>query len=104
MRKIVSLLLVMFVAVAVLVAAQTPSSEDRVSGKVLRLNQEKSTLVVQLNTSKIERTVLYSPATKWTKAGSPIDRTEIKDNSSVVCVGRFNEKKELKATRCELQP
>ncbi len=101
MRKIVILLLAIVVAVAVLAAAQ---SEDRVSGKVLRLNPGKSILVVQLTKSKIERTVFYSSTTKWTKAGNPIDMKEIKDNSRVVCVGKFSEKKELNATRCELQP
>ncbi len=104
MRKIVVLFLAMVVAVAVLAAAQTPPNEDRVSGKVLRLNPEKSMLVVQLTKSKIERTVFYNATTKWTKAGKPIDMKEIKDNSNVVCLGKFDEKKELTATRCELEP
>ncbi len=104
MRRMMILLLVMVVTVAVLAAQQAPPNEDRVSGKVMRMNPEKSMLLVQLTKSKLERAVFYTPTTKWTKAGNPIDIKEIKDNSVVVCVGKFNEKKELTATRCELQP
>jgi len=103
MRRMVILLLVMVVAATVLVAQQAPPGKDRVSGKVARMNPEKSMLVV-LTKSKIEETVLYTPTTQWTQGGKPVDMKEFKDNSNVVCIGKFNEKKELNATRCELAP
>ena len=52
MRKIVISLLVMFVAFQVL-AAQTAPKEDRVSGTIVRMNMDKSMLVVKENRSAI---------------------------------------------------
>jgi hypothetical protein len=70
----------------------------------VRSNPEKSILVVKESKSDIERTVLYSSATKWTKGtGVPVDMKEFKDGSRVICLGKLNEKGELAATRIDLQ-
>jgi hypothetical protein len=85
-------------------AVQTAPKEDRVSGTIVRINKDKSTLTVQENTSKIERTVFYNESTKWTKGkGVATDMKEFKDGSRVICLGKLNEKGELTATRIDLQ-
>ena len=83
--------------------SQTAGNEGRVSGTIARSNPEKSTLVIKEHRSNIERTVFYSPSTQWTLDKKTVDMKEFKDGSQVVCIGKMNEKKELTASRCELQ-
>ena len=116
MRKIMILLLAMLVALGVFAAppqgagtgnkataSQKAPKEDRVSGTIIRSNPDKSTLTVKEHKSNIERTVFYSDSTKWTKEKGAADKKEFKDGSRVICLGKFNEKKELTATRIDLQ-
>jgi hypothetical protein len=116
MRKIVVLLMAMFVVSAILaappksagaaknsVASQDSPQEDRISGTIVRSNSEKSTLIVRQSRSDIERTVLYSSATRWTKGKEAADMKQFKDGSRVICLGKLNEKGELIATRIDLQ-
>jgi len=103
MRKIVISLLVMFVAFQVL-AAQTAPKEDRVSGTIVRMNMDKSMLVVKENRSAIEHNVFFNASTKWTKEkGVAADMKQFKDGSRVICLGKLNDKGELTATRIDLQ-
>jgi hypothetical protein len=112
-----TLLLAMSIALAMLAAPtlsadtspgtaafQTAANEDRVSGTIVRSNNDKSTLIVKENRSDMERTVVYTSATKWTKGqGVLVDMKEFKDGSRVICLGKLNEKGELTATRIDLQ-
>ncbi len=117
MSKMMILLLALFVALGVLAAApqsastiakgnafQNAPKEDRVSGTIARSTPEKSILTLKEHNSNIERTVIYNASTQWTKDKKPVDMKLFKDGSRVVCVGKFDEKKVLTATRCELQP
>lgn len=117
MRKLATLLLAVFVtaSLSVLAAPQQGGDEmgmgsssdmaklDRVSGTIIRSSKEKSTLTVRQNRSNIERTVVYSAQTKWTKGSTPEDMKEFKDGSRVICLGKLNEKGELNAVRIDLQ-
>jgi hypothetical protein len=116
MPKIIIMLLAMFVVLGLFAAqpqtadtsrqafaSQNAPKEDRVSGTIVRINKDKSTLVVKENRSNIEKTVFYSEATKWTKGTNPVDMKEFKDGSRVICLGKLNEKGELAATRIDLQ-
>lgn len=82
--------------------AQAAAKQDRVSGVILRQNKEASTLTIRRDS--IERTVVYDSSTKWTKDQKPAESSEFKDGSRVICVGKFDEKARLIATRCELRP
>ena len=105
MRKMMILFLAMFVALGILAAAQQGAGkEDRVSGTIARSTPEKSILTIKEHNSNIERTVIYNASTRWTEDKKPVDMKLFKDGSSVVCVGKFDEKRVLTATRCELQP
>jgi hypothetical protein len=85
------------------VASQKAPTLDRVSGTIARSNTEKSMLTVRQHKSNIERSVIYSAATKWTKGTKAADMKEFKDGSRVVCVGKFDDKGALNATRIDLQ-
>jgi hypothetical protein len=116
MPKIMIMLLATFVALGLFAAqplnanmgtqaaaSQNAPKEDRVSGTIVRFNKDKSSMIVKENRSDIELTVFYSEATKWTKGNSPTDMKEFKDGSRVICLGKLNEKRELAATRIDLQ-
>jgi hypothetical protein len=116
MRKLMTLLLTMFVALTVFAvpsqsagkagsatASQKAPEESRISGTIVRSSPDKSLLIVRQNRSNIERTVIYDKTTKWTKKGSPADMKEFKDGSRVICLGKSNDKGELTATRIDLQ-
>ena len=116
MRNIMILFLALLVALAVLAAppqgtstsgkaaaSQQAPKEDRLSGTIVRSSPDKSALTVKEHKSNIEHTVFYNATTKWTKEKGPADMKEFKDGSRVVCLGKFNEKGELTATRIDLQ-
>jgi hypothetical protein len=116
MPKIMIMLLATFIALGLLAAqpltadpgkqaaaSQNAPKEDRVSGTIVRFNKDKSSMIVKENRSNIELTVFYSEATKWTKGNDPTDMKEFKDGSRVICLGKLNEKRELAATRIDLQ-
>ena len=114
MKGIMTALLAMFVVVSLFAgpqqsaggtgaAMQKAPKLDRVSGTIARSNPEKSILIVKEHKSNIEKTVIYSPATKWTKGNQAADMKEFKDGSRVICMGKLNEKGELNATRIDLQ-
>ncbi len=113
MYKTMLLLLATFVSFGVLAEprpgagtqekAASAKKEDRVSGTIIHSNKDKSTLTVREGRSKIERTVVYNASTKWTKDKESADMKEFKDGSTVICVGKMDDKGELTATRIDLQ-
>ena len=116
MYKIMLLFVTMFVSLGLIAeprqaggtqektaSSQKAAKEDRVSGTIIRSNKDKSTLTVREGRSKIERTVLYTTSTKWTKDKQITDMKEFKDGAYVICLGKMDEKGELTATRIDLQ-
>ncbi len=111
MRKcLVILLAVMLVSVGIVaqgVAAEQKQKkgggkEDRWSGIIQRSNKDQSNLTVRKG--NIERTVVYDSNTKWTKEGSkPADMGDFKDGARVICMGKYDEKGRLMATRIDLR-
>jgi len=112
MRKVlVVLLAVAFAAVGLAaqekVAGQAKekkaaaAKQDRWSGYIVRQSKEKSTLTVRKG--NVERTVVYNSATKWTRRNKPADASEFKDESRVICVGKFDKKGQLIASRIDLR-
>jgi hypothetical protein len=116
MRKMLLLFLVAFIVLGLSAAwpqdssvkgkatvAQQTAKEYRSSGKIIRINPEKSTITVRETRSKIERTVIYDAATKLTKGKGTANINEFKDGASVICLGHLNATGELVATRMDLQ-
>ncbi len=83
-------------------AKKTSMKEDRWSGTIIRSSKENSTLTVGKGT--VEKTVAYDTNTTWTKMNKPgADMSAFKDGSRVICVGHYDEKGRLMATRCDLR-
>ncbi len=79
--------------------ADAGSKEARWSGTIVRSNDKVSTLTVRKG--HIEKIVHFESSTRWTEGTKDIDRSEIKDGDRVICLGKFNEKGELIATRVD---
>ncbi len=81
------------------------NTATRWHGQVVRINTETST--VDVRRAHITRTVHYDSNTKWTKTAGKkvveISPSEVKDSDSVICLGKFNDKKEFWATRIDLR-
>jgi hypothetical protein len=110
MRKfLVVLLVVMFATVGIVAQATAAAQEkkggakdDRWSGIIQRSNKDQSNLTVRRG--NIERTVVYDSNTKWTKEGNkPADMGDFKDGARVICMGKYDEKGRLMATRIDLR-
>ncbi len=79
------------------------AKEERVEGKVVRSNKDKSTLTVSGAVGN--KTVHYDASTHWEsqfhgdKKANAIDASQVKDGDYVICVGSNDDKGEFHATR-----
>jgi hypothetical protein len=84
--------------------AQGEAKQDRVSGRIVRSNKDKSTLTIRVQKTGVETTVSYDASTKWTsqyhgdKKANFIDASEVKDLDWVVCLGSYGDKGVFHAT------
>jgi len=115
MKKILVLLLAVAFAAAGVAAQEqaAPKKEkkakessstkaDRWSGTIIRSNKDNSTITVGKGT--VEKTVVYDANTQWTKMNKPVsDSSEFKDGTRVICLGKYDEKGRLMATRIDLR-
>ena len=74
---------------------------DRVSGTIQIMNKDTSTLTVR--SGNIQRTVIYNADTKFTKVNKPGSIDEVKEGVRIICVGKFDEKARLVATRIDVR-
>ncbi len=83
----------------------TEHPENRWDGRVVRINNDASTLDVRKG--HMPRTVHFDSNTKWTKTQGKkvvdISPTEVKVNDRVICLGKWNDKKEFWAERIDLR-
>jgi hypothetical protein len=77
------------------------AKELRWHGTLVRFNKDISTLNVRKGTT--ERTIHYDSSTQWTKGKKPIDMSEFKEGSDVICLGKADEKGEFHATQVDLR-
>jgi Cu/Ag efflux protein CusF len=78
------------------------AKEDRLEGTVHMINKDTSTIT--LRRGNVQRQVVYAADTKFTKVNKPgatID--EIKDGTRLICLGKFDEKGRLVATRIDIR-
>jgi hypothetical protein len=79
-----------------------PPKEDRVSGTIQTMNKDASSFTVRTS-GNIQRTVVYNADTKFTKVNQPGSIDEVKEGVRVICVGKFDEKARLVATRIDVR-
>jgi hypothetical protein len=80
--------------------AKAPA-EARWSGVIVRLNKDTSTVTVRKG--HIEKIIHYDSSTKWTKGTGDVEQSQFSEGSRVICMGKYNEKKEFIASRIDLR-
>jgi hypothetical protein len=112
MKRSVTLLFALFVAVVLSLALTTSvnaqekkakSDESRVSGAVHMINKDTSTITVRERRTNVQRQVVYNAQTKFTYQNKPGSLDDVKDGRRVICLGKFDEKTRLVATRVDVR-
>jgi Cu/Ag efflux protein CusF len=110
MRRTVSIVTGLLVGVVLTLSMATQTyakdksataKQNRLSGTIHMIN--KDTKTITLTTGNMQRQVVYDDNTKFTfrnKAGSLDD---VKEGRRVICLGHFNDKSQLEATRVDVR-
>lgn len=77
------------------------TSQARWSGTIVRLNDTTSTVTVRKG--HIEKDIHFEASTKWTKGTVNVDRSQFKEGSRVICLGKYDDKKKFVAERIDLR-
>lgn len=77
------------------------AKEARWHGVIVRINESMSTMEVRKG--RITRTVYYDDSTKWTEMNKPSQMSAFKEGANVICLGTFDEKGNIHATRIDLR-
>ncbi len=75
--------------------------EDRLTGTIHMIN--KDTKTVTLRKGNVQRQIVYSDETKVTYRNKPSNMEEVKEGRRVICLGKFNDKTQLVATRIDVR-
>ena len=108
MKALISLLADLFLLLSLAAMAspadqkRTPTKEDRLTGTVHMIDKDTSTIIIR--NGAVRRSVVYNAETKFTilnKQGGSIDDVIV--GRRVICLGKFNDKAQLLATRVEVR-
>ena len=94
----------LLLSLAVMASAQkkTSTKEDRLSGTVHRIDKDTSTIIVRKGA--VQRKVVYNAETKFTIQNKPDGSVDdVIVGRRVMCLGKFNDKAQLLATRVEVR-
>ena len=95
----------LLLSLAVMANAQdqkTSTKEDRLSGTVHRIDKDTSTIIIRKGA--VQRTVVYNAETKFTIQNKPDGSVDdVIVGRRVICLGKFNDKAQLLATRVEVR-
>jgi Cu/Ag efflux protein CusF len=104
----VALILGVFLSLALTAAAaaQDPkakakSKENRLSGTVHMIDKNSSSIT--LRKGNINRQVVYGGDTKFTLHNKPSSLDDVKEGRRLICLGTFDEKTRLVATRIDVR-
>src|SRR6266436_6726938 len=96
----------LLLSLAVMASAQdqkkTSTKEDRLTGTIHRIDKDTSTIIIRKGA--VQRKVVYNDETKFTiqnKPGGSIDDVIV--GRRVICLGKFNDKTRLVATRIDVR-
>ena len=112
MRKLATVVLLALCVIPVLAITGTAQDQDtkakmgsaklaRWHGVIIRTNKDDSTFTVRRQ--NIDKTVQYDSSTKWTHLNKPAEMSEFKDGTDVICLGTYDEKGVLHASRIDLR-
>jgi hypothetical protein len=108
LRSILALVVavLVFFALAMTASAQKKTKqtkEDRISGTIQMINKDTKTITVRTS-GNVQRQVVYNDDTKYTKVNKPGGTLEeLKDGTRIICLGKFNDKTQLVATRIDIR-
>ena len=95
----------LFLILAVIVSAQdrkrTSTKEDRLSGRVHTIDKDASAIIIRQGA--IQRRVFYNAETKFTIRNKPGSIDDVIVGRQVNCLGTFNDKSQLLATRVDVR-
>ena len=108
MRRSFPLLVGLFSVLALSLALTAPlkaqlkkTKPDRIQGRVQMINKATSTITVR--EGQVPRQVVYDKNTKFTYLNKPATVDEVKDGRRLICVGKFDDKTRLVATRVDVR-
>ena len=77
------------------------AKEARWHGRIDRMSADQSYLDVRKGS--ITKRIHFDSSTKWTKGTKPAEMSEFKDGADVICLGTYDAKGNLQATRIDLR-
>ena len=77
------------------------AKEDRLTGSIHMINKDTSTITIRRG--NVQRQVVYNADTKITYRNKPGTMDEVKEGRRVICLGKFNDKTQLVATRIDVR-
>lgn len=110
MRRTVSIATGLFVGVVLTLSVATQAyakdkkastKEDRLSGTIHMINKDTKTITLTKGT--LQRQVVYNDDTKFTYRNKPGSFDDVKEGRRVICLGHFNDKTQLEATRVDVR-
>jgi hypothetical protein len=109
----VGIALALFVAVPVAAQPANPKPQveakgkaakvDRLDGTIRAVDQKAKAIVVRARGMTLERQVIYDDKTKFTFRNKPSSLDEVKDGRRVICLGHYDDKGHLIATRIDVR-
>ena len=81
---------------------KTSTKEDRLTGIVHMIDKDTSTIIIR--NGAVRRSVVYNAETKFTIQNKPDGSVDdVIVGRRVICLGKFNDKAQLLATRVEVR-
>jgi len=80
---------------------KTGTKEARLDGRVQMMNKDTSTITVQKGTMR--RQVVYGPSTQYTYRNKPATADDVQEGRRVICLGTYNDKTQLVASRIDVR-
>ena len=105
MRYVVLSVLSLMLAVTLLAPQSSAADKgkgDRVEGTVKTINKDTSTIMVAKG-SNPQHAVIFNADTKFTKRNQPGSMDDLKEGRRVICLGKFDDKTRLMATRIDVR-
>ena len=79
------------------------AKESRIDGTIQSIDKGTKTIVVRLRGKGDTKQVLYEDSTKFTFRNKAATIDDVKDGRRVICVGTYNDKNKLIATRVDVR-
>lgn len=86
-----------------LLAQEKKEADQRLSGRVHMINKDTSTITIR-TTQNAHRYVVYDSNTKFTLGNKAGSLDEVKEGVRLICLGKFDDKARLMASRIEVRP